>query len=229
MKLGEVACREGKGNSLVWSGSSQDNQTPFCAVPADCPKHHTRSGVTLTELLVVLAVIAVLVSLALPAWRAITRSHANNAAMSLAMGTLEQARLAAVSGKKEVWVVLRNEEALKKGSLRLVTRDGNKGSALQSLVAPGNWIQLPRGITFQTGEGTLMDQHPPAEVIATALGGSPSQGLSLGGVMFQRSGRIGIPQQGGPGLSLRLKNHKGPLPSSLELARGSGRANLRNP
>ena len=228
MKLGEVACREGKGNSLVWSGSSQDNQTPFCAVPADCPKHHTRSGVTLTELLVVLAVIAVLVSLALPAWRAITRSHANNAAMSLAMGTLEQARLASVSGKKEVWVVFRNEAALKKGSLRIVTRDGNKGSALQSLVALGNWIQLPRGITFQTGEGTLMDQNPPTEVIATALGGSPSQELSMGGVMFQRSGRIGIPQQGGPGLSLRLKNHKGPLPSSLELARGSGRANLRN-
>ncbi len=228
MKLEEVTRREGKGNSLVWSGSSQDNQTPFYAVPAHCPKNSNRSGVTLTELLVVLAVIAALVSLALPAWRAITRSHANNAALSITMGTLEQARLAAVSGKKEVWVVLRNEEALKKGSLRLVTRDGNKGSALQSLVALGNWIQLPRGITFQTGEGTLMDQNPPAEIIATALGGSPSQGLSTGGVMFQRSGRIGIPQQGGPGLSLRLKNDKGPLPSSLELARGSGRANLRN-
>ena len=73
-----------------------------------------------------------------------------------------------------------------------------------------------------------MDQNLPADVIAAALGGSPSKGISLGGVMFQRSGRIGIPQQGGPSLSLRLKNEKGPLPSSIELSRGSGRANVSN-
>ncbi len=223
-----VVGRDGKRNPLVWSGSKQDNQTPFCAVSTHCPKNSTRSGVTLTELLVVLAVIAALVSLALPAWRAITRSHANNAAMSLAMGTLEQARLAAVSGKKEVWVVLRNEDALNKGSLRIVSRSGREDSPLQSLVPLGNWTLLPRGIIFQTGERTLMDQNLPADVIAAALGGSPSKGISLGGVMFQRSGRIGIPQQGGPSLSLRLKNEKGPLPSSIELSRGSGRANVSN-
>ena len=220
--------RDSKGNPLIWSGSSQDNQTPFCAVSDHYQKNSTPSGVTLTELLVVLAVIAALVSLAVPAWGAITRSHANNAAMSLAMGTLEQARLAAVSGKKEVWVVFKNEDALKKGSLRIVARAGKEVSAPQPFVPQGNWTILPRGIIFQSGEGTLMDQNPPPDVMTAALGGSPSQGISLGGVMFQRSGRIGIPQQGGPNLSLRLRNDKGPLTSLIELARGSGRANVRN-
>ena len=188
----------------------------------------TRSGVTLTELLVVMAVIAALVSLAVPTWGVITRSQANNAAVSLVMGTLEQARLAAVSGKKEVWVLFKNDDPRKQASLRIVTREGIGGTGAVPFTSVGSWTQLPLGITFQTGENTLMDQKPLIEVIAaamgTAIGASTSPATSIGGVMFQRSGRIGIPQQGGPALLLRLRSLKGPLPSPIEFSRGSGRA-----
>ena len=193
------------------------------------PNKSTRSGLTLTELLVVMAVIAALVSLAVPTWGAITRSQANSAAVSLVMGTLEQARLAAVSGKKETWVLFRNNDELKQASLRILTRDGIGSTGYVSL---GNWTMLPRGITFQVGEETLMDQKPPVEVIVAALGAAIAAAVppatSLGGVMYQRSGRIGIPQQGGPALLLRLRSPKGPLPAPIELSRGSGRASYNS-
>jgi len=192
------------------------------------PNNSTRSGVTLTELLVVMAAIAALMSLAVPTWGAITRSQANSAAVSLVMGTLEQARLAAVSGKKEVWVLFKNDDGQKQASLRIVTREGIGGTGSVPFTSSGSWIMLPRGIMFQVGEDTLMDQKPLAEVIAAATGttiaASVPTSISVGGMMFQRSGRIGIPQQGGPALLLRLRSLKGPFPSLIELSRGSGRA-----
>ncbi len=208
----------------VWSGSTQDNQTRFIAVSVPLPNNSTRSGFTLTELLLVMAVIAALVSLAVPAWGAITRSQTSSAAVSLVMGTLEQARLAAVSGKKEVWVLFKNDDTRKQASLRIVTREGIGGTVSVPFTSVGSWTMLPRGITFQTGENTLMDQKPMVEVIAAAMGAPIPPGISLGGVMFQRSGRIGLPQQGGPALLLCLQSIKGPLPTPIQLSRGSGRA-----
>lgn len=192
------------------------------------PNNSIRSGVTLIELLVVMAVIAALVSIAVPTWGAITRSQANSAAVSLVMGTLEQARLAAVSGKKEVWVLFKNDDAQKQASLRIVTREGIGGTGSVPFTSMGSWTVLPRGITFQTGDNNLMDQKPLVEVIASATGTAIATPvpptISLGGMMFQRSGRIGIPQQEGPALLLRLRSPKGPLPTPIELSRGSGRA-----
>ena len=196
------------------------------------PINSTRSGVTLTELLVVMAVIAALVSLAVPTWGAITRSQANSAAVSLVMGTLEQARLAAVSGKKEVWVLFKNDDARKQASLRIVTREGKGGTGSVPFTSMGSWTMLPRGITFQTGDNSLMDQRPLVEVIAaataTAIAAPVPPSISVGGMMFQRSGRVGIPQQGGPSLLLRLQSPKGPLPTPIELSRGSGRASYNS-
>ena len=74
-----------------------------------CPITQRSSGFSLIELLVVIALIAALISLAVPAWASITRHQAKNSAISLVMEGLDQARIAATSGKKEVWVVFRND------------------------------------------------------------------------------------------------------------------------
>jgi prepilin-type N-terminal cleavage/methylation domain-containing protein len=185
------------------------------------PIQQQRSGVSLIELLVVIAVIAALASLTVPAWGAITRSRANHAALSLVMGTLEQARLAATTGKKETWVLFRNNDSLQKASLRIVTRES------AGLVPLGNWTMLPQGITFQTGENSLMDQKPTEEAVAAAQGSKPAAGISLGGVMFQRSGRIGMPQQGGSALSVLFKAKSPPIPDPIMLSRATGRASCQ--
>jgi prepilin-type N-terminal cleavage/methylation domain-containing protein len=184
------------------------------------PIKQRSSGFSLIELLVVIALITALISLAVPAWTLITRHQAKNSAVSLVMEGLEQARIAASSGKKEVWVVFRNELA-KKASLRLVRQEATNFTPL------GNWITLPQGITFQTGGSTLMEQKPPDVVIAAALGSQLPKGATLGSILFLRSGRIGLPQPGGPTLSLQLAESKAPIPQSITISRATGRSSIR--
>jgi len=184
------------------------------------PINQKSSGFSLIELLVVIALIAALISLAVPAWTSIARHQAKNSAVSLVMEGLEQARIAASSGKKEVWVVFRNELA-KKASLRLVRQEATNFTPL------GNWITLPQGITFQTGGSTLMEQKPPDVVIAATLGSQLPKGATLGSILFLRSGRIGLPQPGGPALSLQLADSMAPIPQSITISRATGRSSIR--
>ena len=190
------------------------------AVADAFPINKRNSGFSLIELLVVIALVAALISLAVPAWTSITRHQAKNSAISLVMEGLEKARLAASSGKKEVWVVFRND-ATKKASLRLVSQEAASYTPL------GNWIMLPQGVTFQTHGSTLMDQKPPQGVIAVAVGSQLPMGATLGSVLFLRSGRIGVPQPGGPTLSLQLEGSKAPLPEPITISRATGRSSTR--
>jgi prepilin-type N-terminal cleavage/methylation domain-containing protein len=189
-------------------------------VSDSCPITQRSSGFSLIELLVVIALIAALISLAVPAWASITRHQAKNSAISLVMEGLDQARIAATSGKKEVWVVFRNDTT-KKASLRLVSQEASSYTPL------GNWNMLPQGVTFQTGGSTLMEQKPPQAVIAAALGSQLPMEATLGSILFLRSGRIGIPQPGGPTLSLQLEASKAPLPDPITISRATGRSSIR--
>ena len=190
------------------------------AVADAFPINKRNSGFSLIELLVVIALVAALISLAVPAWTSITRHQAKNSAISLVMEGLEQARLAATSGKKEVWVVFRND-ATKKASLRLVSQEAASYTPL------GNWIMLPQGISFQTGGSTLMEQKPTDVIIAAALGSQLPKGAPLGSILFLRSGRIGVPQPGGPALSLQLRDSMAPIPQSITISRATGRSTIR--
>lgn len=182
----------------------------------------TRSpGVTLTEILVTIAVISVIASLTMPAWRAITESQKKQSALALVMETLDQARLMAVTGKKEVWLLFEDHGSRGQSSLRIVVREASGYSTY------GSKTCLPGGIRFVHGEGDIMDHNAPPEVLQATSGAGTTSSENTGGVMFQGSGRIGLPAQGGNLLSLSLANDKGVAYETIELSRGTGRASCR--
>jgi type II secretory pathway pseudopilin PulG len=178
--------------------------------------------VTLTELLVTITVIAALAVLTMPAWSQLSRSHAKRGATAVIMDVLEQARIAATSGQKEVWVIFRSSPKGERNALRLVCR-GQSG-----WIPIDTWVSLPAGVSFVTGSGNLMEEQPPANVLSTALAGSlASQGSSFGSLLFLRTGRIGIPKQDGNKLSVSLHENSSPGDATILLSRATGRASLK--
>ncbi|MEI7962322.1 MAG: prepilin-type N-terminal cleavage/methylation domain-containing protein [Verrucomicrobiota bacterium] len=178
-----------------------------------------RTGLTLTELLVSITVIAALASLAVPAWSTITSSRARQVASGMVMESLELARSTALTTKKDVWVIFHHQGDGHRDAFRVVSSgDG-------SVVPLGPWKQLPSGISFLEGEGTLMDEHPPQEILSSSLNNStPLAGETFGSVMFQRSGRIGRPLRGGNQLTLSFHSLVGTPPLPILLSRATGRS-----
>jgi len=165
-----------------------------------------RGGFTLLELLVTITVIAALISLILPAWTSVKRSRSRQAALTITMESLERARIAAISGKKEAWVLFRhcNAPAGKNGegdfgdAIRIIEKEGEEISPIAA------WQPLPPGTAFEPSPATLMAEAPPRHILASALNGKTPGNTTFGSIMFLRSGRVGIPRPGGNGLTLRI-------------------------
>ncbi len=190
-----------------------------------------KGAFTLLELLVTITVIAALISLILPAWTSVKRSRSRQAALTITMESLERARTAAITGKKETWVLFRHGTTPQGGKTA-----GDSGDAIRIIekegaeLAPiGPWQPLPAGMSFVSTPGTLMEETPPREILACALGGKTPGEATFGGIMFLRSGRVGIPRAGGNGLSLRIgesatASQSAPHSECLIISRASGRA-----
>ena len=204
---------------------AQDNNSPCAPVhrktfPPTLPR--IAAGVTLTELLVTITVIAALALITMPAWSQLTRSQSGKAAASLVMGVLEQARIAATSGQKEVWVIFRHCQGNGRDGLRIFSRNGT-GFAPE---AP--WVSLPTGISFQTNDNSLMDEKPPGILLSQENNGNPATvPYSYGAVMLQRTGRVGVPKQEGNTLTLILRSFQTARIETIALSRATGRATLR--
>ncbi|MCE9543137.1 MAG: prepilin-type N-terminal cleavage/methylation domain-containing protein [Verrucomicrobia bacterium] len=178
-----------------------------------------RNGLTLTELLVTITIIAALTSLTVPAWSSLIRSRARQVASGMVMESLELARSTALTTKRDTWVVFRHQVEGNRYAFRIVSRgDG-------SVMPLGPWKQLPGGILFRDGEGTLMEEHPSQEILSSALNEiAPPAGHTFGSVMFQRSGRVGRPLRGGNQLILSFNSSVGPAPQPILLSRATGRS-----
>ncbi len=165
-----------------------------------------RGAFTLLELLVTITVIAALISLILPTWTSVKRSRSRQAALSITMESLERARTAATSGKKEAWVLFRHSTTQPEGrsagesrdAIRIIAKEGDVFSPLTT------WQPLPAGTSFTPSPGTLMEEAPPREILSPALNGKPPGDATFGSIMFLRSGRVGLPRPGGNTLSLRI-------------------------
>ena len=177
---------------------------------------------TLLEMLVTMAVIAVLASLAIPAWGLLSGSGAQRRATAAVMEALEGARNEAITTKRDVWVLFcHHPRGDQPDAMRLLAKDGNSVSPL------GSRIRLPSPITFRTGAGTLMDECPPPAILKAAFPEQSGDNV-FGSVMFRRSGGVGIPAQGGNNLSISLGASKGP-DSTITLARAAGKAAAESP
>jgi len=190
--------------------------------PALSNQDSRRNGLTLTELLVSITVIAALASLTVPVWTTLTRSRAKQVTSGMVMESLELARSTALTTKKDVWVVFRHPaqgQGQNQGDAFRIVSSGDG-----SVTPLGAWKQLPCGISFLDGEGTLMDERPAPEILSTALNNTtPHVGQTFGSVMFQRSGRIGRPLRGGNQLTLSFHSSVGPAPRPVLLSRATGR------
>ena len=178
------------------------------------------AGVTILELLVTVTVIAALATLTIPAWGLLSNTLARRNATALVMESLERARSEAITMKREVWVVFKHQRGNGHDALRLVEKDGDSVSAM------GPVIKLPSSISFREGSGSLMGEHPPAEIAKAAF--QDSGDGTLGSLMFRRSGGVGIPLQGGNSLTITLASPKG-TDSTITLARAAGRASAESP
>lgn len=177
-------------------------------------------GFTLMEILVTITLITVLMALVIPCWGVIARSRARQAATGIVMDSLEHARNVAITGKNNVWVIFQHQEGIHQDSLRTLVKQGAGISPL------GSWQVLPTGTSFHTD--ALMEERPPAEILTIALNGkSPQSGETFGAVMFQSSGRIGIPLPGSHPLSLQLDSQSGISPEPITLSRATGRATCK--
>ncbi len=174
---------------------------------------------TLPELLVATAILAILAALVFPVWKTFSSSRGGKLAVSTVMESLEQARIAAISARTEVWVVFRSGKTPDQGSLRILTRGAG------GYLPAGPWRRLPSGVTFRPGTGTLMGERPPTDIVAAATGTTTTAGEEeFGGVLFNRAGRVILPAPGVNKLILFLQEGTSSPPREITLARGTGRA-----
>lgn len=177
-------------------------------------------GLTLAELLVTITLIAALTSLAVPAWSALTRSHARKVGPGLVMESMERARSEAITTKQPVWVLFRHSLGNGGDDLRIMV----KGEF--SVFPLGPWIKLPQGITFHSVAGTLIDEKPAKDILSAAINGSSadaSSGMLVGSVMFRPNGSVGHPLYGGNQLTLGLDSAGGASCGLITLSRATGR------
>ena len=166
-----------------------------------------------------MALIVGLVTLALPCWGMIARSRSKQAATGMVMGSLEQARQAAITRKDDVWVIFQHPGSLKPDAIRLLAKQGKEITPLDS------WHSIPERISFADASDSLMKERPPADILLASMNGqTPLSGTRFGGVMFQRSGRIGVPLPGGNSLFLKFDSMGTALPEFITLSRATGRA-----
>ncbi len=170
-------------------------------------------------MVVTMSLIIGLAALALPCWGMLARSRSQHVATSLVMESLERARQTAITTKKDVWVIFQHPAGKAGDSLRLLSKEGNVITPLD------RWQTLPVGITFRETEDSLMKEIPPSGLLFSIYNNQPPPaGSHYGSVMFQGSGRVGVPLPGSHPLVLQLNATSVPLPEAITLSRATGRA-----
>jgi prepilin-type N-terminal cleavage/methylation domain-containing protein len=149
-------------------------------------------GFTLVEMLVVAALIAVLSALTLPAMRGLVGASGVRGAVGSVLGTLEQARNAAIEAGTDVYVGFPptdfDDDALVRSSL-IVVRGPRPASDPEddSFLPLSRWIKLPQGVVIDASGANLLS---PPDLSSSDLPKLANEQVSVSAIHIDRFGRI---------------------------------------
>lgn len=139
---------------------------PLEAQPLDMPTSPKRQilssqGFSILELLLVISVIAIMMSLLLPAVAGFSSTAGRRGAVNVLMNTFEQARVAALESGQNVYVGFADGDfpvADMRYSAFIVFRDASdeEKTAGKSYVVLKKWTRLPKNIAFKTVSSSLV-------------------------------------------------------------------------
>ena len=149
---------------------------------------------TLIEMMIVMAIVAILLLATVPALRSLTQAGGRKGAVSNLMNTMEHARALAVSSGRATYVVFADQstpDAYRCKAFVVFQDDAN--FTPQAIT---KWHFLPSGVAFRPNSGLLAAQTGTPQIKFLCPGNLGSTALALPFLKFDGSGMVAAPTGG---------------------------------
>jgi prepilin-type N-terminal cleavage/methylation domain-containing protein len=152
------------------------------------------SGFSLVELLSVIAIIAIMMTLVAPVISGFGGAGARKGAVATVMGTLEQARVAALESGRDVMVVFARPNFPERDALIVLREPEVVGGDYEALT---RWIRLPEKVLIHkpTAGGSVVTAGRPGDFEDGRIPVSPPANMTetLSVIVFNSSGSVEFP------------------------------------
>jgi type II secretory pathway pseudopilin PulG len=148
-------------------------------------------------MLVVVAIIAVMMSLLVPAIGGFTNTAGRRGAVNVVMNTLEQARVAALESGRPVHVLFLQRSFPEMDAIMVIREPEDPTANYERLT---RWMKLPKGVLFHSPSTTdLLSQTPPGTFSISRVEQMPTLNSGAGEkvslLTFNESGGLEYPSQ----------------------------------